>query len=44
MPRVASKLLRAALRAAHDKEQSFVDEHVLDVAIEEMSLATTGKP
>jgi MSHA biogenesis protein MshM len=44
VPRVASKLLRAALRAAHDKEQSFVDEHVLDVAIEEMSLATTGKP
>jgi MSHA biogenesis protein MshM len=44
LPRVASKLLRAALRAAHERDQSFVDEHVLDAAIEEMSLPATGKP
>jgi hypothetical protein len=44
VPRVASKFLRAALRAAHDRDQSFVDEHVLDAAIEELSLAPTGKP
>jgi MSHA biogenesis protein MshM len=28
-PRVASKLLRAALRSAHERNQSFVDEHIL---------------
>jgi type II secretory pathway predicted ATPase ExeA len=44
LPRVASKLLRAALRAAHEKDQSFVDEHVLDAAIEEISLPAVGKP
>lgn len=38
LPRVASVLLRAALRAAHERDQSFVDEHVLDAAIEEASL------
>jgi type II secretory pathway predicted ATPase ExeA len=40
VPRIASKFLRAA----HDRDQSFVDEHVLDAAIEELSLAPTGKP
>jgi type II secretory pathway predicted ATPase ExeA len=44
LPRLASKLLRAALRAAHDKGQSFVDEHVLDAAIEETSPPAAGKP
>jgi MSHA biogenesis protein MshM len=43
LPRVASKLLRAALRVAHDKDQSFVDEHVLEAAIEETSLPAVGK-
>jgi type II secretory pathway predicted ATPase ExeA len=42
VPRVASKLLRAALRHAHDNDQSFVDEHVLEAALDEMSLALPG--
>jgi MSHA biogenesis protein MshM len=32
-PRVAAKTLRAALRCAHERNQSFVDEHVLDEAL-----------
>jgi type II secretory pathway predicted ATPase ExeA len=39
IPRVCSKLLRAALREAHARDQSFVDEHILEAAIEEMGLA-----
>lgn len=37
--RVASRLLRTALREAHRRDQSFVDEHVLDAAIEQMGVA-----
>lgn len=44
LPRLASKLLRAALRAAHDRGQSFVDEHVLESAIEETNSSPAGKP
>ncbi len=33
--RVASKLLRAALREANDRGQTFVDEHVMQAAVEE---------
>jgi type II secretory pathway predicted ATPase ExeA len=36
LPRVAAKLLRAALRLAHERDQSFVDEHVLEAAIEDV--------
>lgn len=36
LPRVASKLLRACLRLAHEREQGFVDEHIAAEAIEEM--------
>lgn len=36
LPRIASKLLQAALRIAHDRDQSFVDEHVLEAAIEDV--------
>jgi type II secretory pathway predicted ATPase ExeA len=36
VPRTTSKLLRAALRIAHEREQSFVDEHVLEAAIEDV--------
>ncbi len=39
IPRVCSKLLRAALREAHRRDQAFVDEHVVEAAIEEMGLA-----
>jgi len=42
VPRLASKLLRAALREAHVRDQSFVDEHVLEAAIENMGLALAG--
>jgi hypothetical protein len=28
--------LRAALRLAHERDQSFVDEHVLEAAIEDV--------
>ena len=42
VPRVASKLLRSALREAHHRDQSFVDEHVLETAIEQMGLAIVG--
>jgi len=34
--RVSSRLLRAALRLAHDKDQAFVDEHVMEAAVEQM--------
>lgn len=36
--RSASKLLRAALRRAHDKDQSFIDEAVMEQAIDETLL------
>lgn len=42
VPRLASKLLRAALRLAHDADQSFVDEHILEAAIEQMALAVAA--
>jgi type II secretory pathway predicted ATPase ExeA len=35
LPRAASKLLRAALWLAHERDQTFVDEHVMEAAIEE---------
>jgi type II secretory pathway predicted ATPase ExeA len=37
VPRVAGRLLRTALRLAHEREQSFVDEHVLETAIDELA-------
>lgn len=39
LPRIASRLLRAALREAHRSDQDFVDEHVVEAAIEQMGLA-----
>ena len=39
LPRIASKILRAALRTAHEKNQSFVDEHTMQNAIEQMAFA-----
>jgi type II secretory pathway predicted ATPase ExeA len=38
LPRVASKLLRAALVRAHELDQSFVDEHLLEAAVDEILL------
>jgi type II secretory pathway predicted ATPase ExeA len=42
IPRVASRLLRTALREAHQRDQSFVDEHVIEAAIEQMGVAITA--
>ena len=42
VPRVASRLLRTALREAHRRDQSFVDDHVIEVAIEQMGVAITA--
>jgi len=36
VPRQASKILRTALRRAHEKDQNFVDEAVMELAIEEI--------
>ena len=45
LPRTASKLLRAALREAHHRDQNFVDEHVIEAAVEQMGTATpVGRP
>jgi type II secretory pathway predicted ATPase ExeA len=38
--RVASKLLRSALRLAHENEQAFVDERIMELAVDQM-FATT---
>ena len=34
--RSASKILRTSIRIAHDKGQAFLDEHVLEAALEEL--------
>jgi MSHA biogenesis protein MshM len=40
VPRQGSKILRSALRQAHDREQSFVDEAVMELAIDEVLVST----
>lgn len=40
VPRVAARLLRAALRAAHERNQNFVDETVMEQAVEELTSAS----
>ncbi len=37
-PRIASRLLRAALRKAHSRNQNVVDDHVIKAAVEELTL------
>jgi MSHA biogenesis protein MshM len=41
VPRVASNLLRRALREAHERNQSFVDEQVMEAAIDAAPAAQT---
>jgi type II secretory pathway predicted ATPase ExeA len=41
VPRVASRLLRSALTLAHERDQNFVDEHVLEDAIDDSGLVVT---
>lgn len=36
--RVASKIFRAAMRIAHEKNQAFLDEHVFEAAIAELGI------
>jgi len=40
--RVAARLLRAALRLAHERDQAFVDEHVMEQAVDQMFVMTPG--
>lgn len=42
VPRIASRLLRAALQMAHERDQNFVDEHVLEAAIDDMGYPFAG--
>jgi type II secretory pathway predicted ATPase ExeA len=39
LPRVGAKVLRAALRQAHQQDQSFVDDHTMEQAIEDLGFA-----
>ena len=41
LPRVGAQLLRAALRIAHERDQSFVDDQAMDYAVEHMAFAVT---
>lgn len=34
--RIAAKLLRAALRTAHERDQDFVDEHTMEMAVDDI--------
>jgi type II secretory pathway predicted ATPase ExeA len=37
LPRVAAKIVRRALRIAHEREQGFVDDSVMEAAIGEVA-------
>jgi type II secretory pathway predicted ATPase ExeA len=41
--RSAAQLLRAALEHAHDRDQNFVDEHLLEAVLDDV-LPAPGKP
>src|SRR5208337_2541985 len=41
LPRVASNLLRRALREAHDRNQTFIDDHTMEAAIDASPSAQT---
>ena len=43
LPRQASRLLRTSLMLAHERDQNFVDEHVMLDACEEMQLVRPSK-
>jgi type II secretory pathway predicted ATPase ExeA len=44
VPRVASNLLRQALREAHERNQTFVDDHTMEAAIDASPLAQERTP
>jgi len=37
IPRLAARLLRAALRLAHERDQSFIDELILEAAVDDLA-------
>jgi type II secretory pathway predicted ATPase ExeA len=39
LPRLGARLLRAALRRAHEAEQSFIDEQIMERVVEDLGLA-----
>jgi len=39
LPRIAARLLRMALRTAHERDHNFVDEHAMQHAIDQLALA-----
>jgi type II secretory pathway predicted ATPase ExeA len=39
--RLASRIIRTALQIAHEREQSFVDDHVMEAAVDEITQTTT---
>ena len=41
VPRVASNLLRRALREAHERNQTFIDDHTMELAIDASPSAHT---
>lgn len=44
LPRIAAKLLRTSLMIAHDRDQSFVDDALVDAAIDELSVDRPTPP
>ena len=42
VPRVAAQLLRAALREAHERDQSFVDDQAMEHTVEHMAFAVAA--
>jgi MSHA biogenesis protein MshM len=40
--RMASRIVRAALQIAHDRDQSFVDDHVMEAAVDELTQTATS--
>jgi len=42
LPRLAAQLLRAALRTAHPRDQSFVDEHTMEHATQNLAFAVAA--
>jgi len=44
VPRLASKLLRAALREAHERNQNFVDDPTMEAAIDAITLGHQSAP
>jgi type II secretory pathway predicted ATPase ExeA len=37
VPRIASKLLRSALARAHERDQSFVDDHTIEAVLDDVA-------